>query len=203
MSLGAIQRFPESFPDFPGSSLDFTKCQPLLGSQTTTDDLQILPLKRPGKFCLSPPVGDGSALSLFLRKSSGCLFGLSILAYEWYLECMRTYSTKYNDWKTNTKQEWKACTKVGLIHHVLVAIHESVLVLKHTFDEHRQAFPDVPKRRFGSPSIRPCYYTQYGHLSLIDVSSSFQQVSMYHRSSEAHGLLRVLHFAIIRQSSLH
>ena len=42
----------------------------------------------------------------------------SILAYELYLECMKTYSTKYTDWRTNTAQEWKACTKVGLIHHV-------------------------------------------------------------------------------------
>ena len=61
----------------------------------------------------------------------------SILAYEWYLERMKTYSTKYTDWRTNTTQEWKACTKVGLIHHVLVAIHESVLVLKHTFEQHQ------------------------------------------------------------------
>ena len=38
-----------------------------------------------------------------------------------------------------------------LIHHVLAAIYDSVLVLKQTFDEHRQALPDVPKRRFGSP----------------------------------------------------
>ena len=75
----------------------------------------------------------------------------SILAYEWYLECKKTYANRYTDWRVNATQEWKACTKVGLIHHVLVAIHESVLVLKHTFDEHRQAFPDVPKRRFGSP----------------------------------------------------
>ena len=63
----------------------------------------------------------------------------------------KTYTSKYEDWQVNTTQEWKACTRVGLIHHVLVAIHESVLVLKHTFDEHRQLFPDVAKRRFGSP----------------------------------------------------
>ena len=75
----------------------------------------------------------------------------SIPAYEWYLECMKNCLSKYTDWRVNSTQEWKACTKVGLIHHVLVAIHESVLVLKHTFDEHRQLFPDVPKRRFGSP----------------------------------------------------
>ena len=75
----------------------------------------------------------------------------SILAYEWYLECKKAYTSKYDDWQVNATQEWKACTRVGLIHYVLVAIHESVLVLKHTFDEHRQLFPDVPKRRFGSP----------------------------------------------------
>ena len=56
----------------------------------------------------------------------------SIVAYEWYLECIKNYSSSYSDWRVNSTQEWKACTKVGLIHHVLVAIHESVLVLKHT-----------------------------------------------------------------------
>ena len=34
---------------------------------------------------------------------------------------------------------------------MLVAIHESVMVLKQTFKEHRQAFPEVPTRNFGSP----------------------------------------------------
>ena len=47
--------------------------------------------------------------------------------------------------------EWRACAKVGLIHHVLVAIHESVMVLRQTFKEHRLAFPEVPPRNFGSP----------------------------------------------------
>ena len=68
----------------------------------------------------------------------------SILAYEWYLECRRNYDSKYADWQITSAQEWKACTRLGLIHHVLVAIHESVQVLKHTFDEHRQLFPEVP-----------------------------------------------------------
>ena len=89
----------------------------------------------------------------------------SILAYEWFLECQKTYSNKYGDWKTNATQEWKACSKVGLIHHVMVAIHESVLALKHTFDEHRHAFPEVPKRRFGSPG--------YSALLLHSVWTSF------------------------------
>ena len=89
----------------------------------------------------------------------------SILAYEWFLANKRTYSNKYGDWKTNVTQEWKACSKVGLIHHVTVAIHESVLVLKHTFDERRHTFPDVPKRRFGSPG--------YSTLLLHSVWTSF------------------------------
>ena len=44
--------------------------------------------------------------------------------------------------------------RVGLIHHVVVAIHE-----------HRHAFPEVPKRRFGSPG--------YSTLLLHSVSTSF------------------------------
>ena len=89
----------------------------------------------------------------------------SILACEWYLECRKAYTSKYDDWQVNSTQEWKACTRVGLIHHVLVAIHESVLVLKHTFDEHRQLFPDVPKRRLGTPG--------YSTLLLHSVWTSF------------------------------
>ena len=89
----------------------------------------------------------------------------SILAYEWYLEGKKMYATRYTDGRVSASQEWKACTKVGLIHHVLVASHESVLVLKHTFDEHRQAFPEVPKRKFGSPG--------YSALVLHSVWTSF------------------------------
>ena len=32
-----------------------------------------------------------------------------------------------------------------------LAIHESVIVLQQVFNEHRLAFPEVPKRHFGSP----------------------------------------------------
>ena len=75
----------------------------------------------------------------------------SILAYEWFLANKRHYQHKYSDWKTVWTQEWKACSKVGLTHHVMVAIHESVLVLQQVFSEHRHAFPEVTKRHFGSP----------------------------------------------------
>ena len=73
----------------------------------------------------------------------------SILAYLWFLECKRCYASRPDNDAAN--MEWKACAKVGLIHHVLVAIHESVVVLKQTFKEHRQAFPEVPPRNFGTP----------------------------------------------------
>ena len=72
----------------------------------------------------------------------------SILAYLWFLECKKIHSSRPDD---AAAMEWRACAKVGLIHHVLVAIHESVMVLKQTFKEHRQAFPEVPTRNFGSP----------------------------------------------------
>ena len=70
-----------------------------------------------------------------------------------------------DDWRTLRTQEGKACTKVGLIHHVMEAIHESVLVLQHVFNEHRHSFPEVPKRRFGSPG--------YSTLLLHSVWTSF------------------------------
>ena len=61
----------------------------------------------------------------------------SILAYLWFIERKKSYSSRPDD---AAAMEWRACAKVGLIHHVLVAIHE-----------HRQAFPEVPTRNFGSP----------------------------------------------------
>ena len=74
----------------------------------------------------------------------------SIVAYEWFLECKKTYTSRYTDWKVSQEQEWRACSRVGLIHHVMAAIHESVLVLQQ-FDARRLAFPEVPKRHVGSP----------------------------------------------------
>ena len=55
----------------------------------------------------------------------------------------------------------------------------------------------------GVQGIQPYFFTLYGHLSLTDASSSFRQVNMCHHSSEARGLLRVHHFVITQQSSLH
>ena len=72
----------------------------------------------------------------------------SILAYQWFLECKKNHSSRPDD---ASVMEWKACARVGLIHHVLAAIHESVMVLRQTFKENRQAFPEVPPRSFGSP----------------------------------------------------
>ena len=37
------------------------------------------------------------------------------------------------------------------MHHVLAAIHESVIVLQQVFHEHKRAFPEAPKRHSGSP----------------------------------------------------
>ena len=89
----------------------------------------------------------------------------SILAYEWFLENKKSYSNKYSDWRTLRIQEWNACSRIGLIYHIMEAIHESVLVLQHVFDEHRLSFPEVPKRRFGSPG--------YSTLLLHSVWTSF------------------------------
>ena len=92
----------------------------------------------------------------------------SILAYEWFLECQKSYGTKYGDWKTSATLEWKACSRVGLIHHILVAIHESVLVLKQTFDEHRHASREVPKRKLGySTLLLNSVWTSFFDRSLI------------------------------------
>ena len=73
----------------------------------------------------------------------------SLLAYLWYTECKKSFASR-PDHEAAT-MEWKACAKVGLIHHVLAAIHESVMVIRQTFNENRQVFPEVPPRSFGSP----------------------------------------------------
>ena len=72
----------------------------------------------------------------------------SILAYLWFLECKKHHSSRPDD---AAAMEWRACAKIGLIHHVMAAIHESVMVLRQLFKENRQAFPEVPTRSFGSP----------------------------------------------------
>ena len=71
----------------------------------------------------------------------------SMLAYLWFIECKKNHSSRPDD---AAAMKWRACAKIGLIHHVLVAIHESVMVLRQTFKENRQAFPEVPTRSFGS-----------------------------------------------------
>ena len=71
----------------------------------------------------------------------------SLLAYQWFLACQRNHSSRPDDAPALV---WKACAKVGLIYHVLAAIHDSVMVLRQTFKENRQAFPEVPPRSFGS-----------------------------------------------------
>ena len=73
------------------------------------------------------------------------------LAYEWFLQTRKHNTRTYNDWKTAWNRERTACSKVGLMHHVMNAIHESVLVLQKIYNDHKEAFPQVPKRHFGCP----------------------------------------------------
>ena len=97
---------------------------------------------------------EGPAMTQQFNMSHGHPDGdllTSILAYEWFLANRRDYKQIYTDWRTSWTREWNACAKVGLMHHVLVAIHESVMVLQQMFNEHKHAFPEAPKRHFGSP----------------------------------------------------
>ena len=90
----------------------------------------------------------------------------SILAYLWFIECKKNHSSRPDD---AAAMEWRACAKIGLIHHVLVAIHESVMVLRQTFKENRQAFPEVPTKSFWKPRVyHPTSACGFGHLSMID-----------------------------------
>ena len=74
----------------------------------------------------------------------------SLLAYHWFLACRQSHSSRPDDVPALV---WKACARVGLIYHVLAAIHDSVMVLRERFKENRQAFPEVPPRSFGSPGF--------------------------------------------------
>ena len=97
----------------------------------------------------------------------------NILAYQWFVETRTHYSQHYyNDWKIAWSKEWTACSKVGLMHHVMNAIYESVQVLSKAYNEHKEALPQVPKRQFGCPgystllshSVWTAFYT---HVSLV------------------------------------
>ena len=99
---------------------------------------------------------EGPAMTQQFNMNHGHLDGdllTSILAYEWFHENKNHYTNTYTDWKTSWNREWNAWTKVGLMHHVLVAIHESVLVLQQMFNEHKEAFPQAPKRQFWEPWV--------------------------------------------------
>ena len=74
----------------------------------------------------------------------------SLLAYHWFIACRRNHSSRPDDAPALV---WTACARVGLIYHVLAAIHDSVMVLRDRFKENRQAFPEVPPRSFGSPGF--------------------------------------------------
>ena len=55
------------------------------------------------------------------------------------------------------------------MHHVVNAIYESAQVLKKAYSDHKEAFPQVPKRHFGCPgystlllhSIWTAFYDRY------------------------------------------
>ena len=63
----------------------------------------------------------------------------------------RDFSNRDTDWRTAWQRGWNACSKVGLMHHVMNGIHESVLVLQKVYSDHKEAFLQAPKRQFASP----------------------------------------------------
>ena len=73
----------------------------------------------------------------------------SILAYLWFIECKKCFISRDDA----ASMEWRACAKVGLIHHMLVAIHESVMVLRQTFKEHRLGFSGGPNKELWKPRV--------------------------------------------------
>ena len=76
----------------------------------------------------------------------------SAVQYEgWFAHTRRHFSNTYTDWRLAWQREWNACSKVGLMQHVMSAIHESVLVLQKVYSNHIEAFPQAPKRQFRSP----------------------------------------------------
>ena len=93
---------------------------------------------------------EGPAMTQQFKRNHGHPDGdllARIQAYEWFVETRKHYSNiYYNDCKTAWNKEWTACSKVGLMHHVMNAIYESVQVLLKTHNDHKEAFPQVPKR---------------------------------------------------------
>ena len=52
----------------------------------------------------------------------------SILAYQWFVATRECYRGDYDDWRIVWSKEWNACATVGLMHHVMNAIYDAVLV---------------------------------------------------------------------------
>ena len=96
---------------------------------------------------------EGPAMTQQLYMNHGHPDGdlmTSFLAYQWFEETRKHFRNQYADQRVAWNEEWNVCARVGLMHHVMRAISESVQVLSKAFEDHKDAFPQVPKRNFGS-----------------------------------------------------
>ena len=76
----------------------------------------------------------------------------SLLAYHWFYAAKEFHRQRSHDWKHAWKEEVIACTRVGLIHHVMHSIWASAQLLSKTFESYKDAFPQVPKTEIFSPT---------------------------------------------------
>ena len=81
----------------------------------------------------------------------------SLLAYQWFEETRKHFQNQYADRRVAWNREWFACAKVGLMLHVMHAISGSVQVLSKAFEDHKHAFPQVPKRDFAMRKAEPLH----------------------------------------------
>ena len=93
-----------------------------------------------------------------------------MLAYEWFVETRKHYTNAYyNDWRTAWNKEWTACSKAGLMHHVMNSTYESVQVLTDRFSMSKRT-PSLryPRGILDAQGTQPCYFTLSGQLSMTD-----------------------------------
>ena len=92
---------------------------------------------------------EGPGMTQLLHMNHGHPDGdlmTSLLAYHWFCSIREFHRQRSHAWNYVWKEEEIVCTRVGLMHHVMHSIYESVRLLSKTFESYKDSFPQVRKR---------------------------------------------------------
>ena len=90
----------------------------------------------------------------------------SILPYEWFVDTRNHDTNSYTDWKTTWNRDWNACTKVGLMHHVMNASHVLSWSCKRCTMITRKRFRRLQRGSLGARDTQPFCSILFGQPSL-------------------------------------